>query len=307
MLKRKLARAGLFGNGLLFIIATVSGANSQEPVDSAKKVEIDPAICKLQAFDSSFIDLNEFPALVLANTPKIQLNSRAVKFVKDYNKRNNEALEKIKERGVSYFPLMDSIFSRYHLPVELKYLAAVESELKSKAVSHVGAAGPWQFMPSTARELSLKIKGKYDERTNYHKSTVAAAKYLKDLYNQFGDWLLVIAAYNSGPGKVQWAIKMSGSHNFWHLQNFLPAETRGHVKRFIATHYFFEEYGGITTLTKTETVAYRTAVSEFIAKQKIELAKDQLTKIDITKSNVTPEKEVTKGINNGEIKLSEQK
>jgi membrane-bound lytic murein transglycosylase D len=295
MLKRKLVRAGLFSNGLLFIIASVNGTDNEQPGDSAKSVVVDPFIRHLQAFDSSFIELNEFPAEVLENAPKIQLSPRTAKYVKDYNKKNNEALEKIKERGYRYFPIMDSIFSSYHLPIELKYLAAVESELKSKAISRVGAAGPWQLMPSTARELSLRVKGKYDERTNYYKSTVAAAKYLRDLYNQFGDWLLVIAAYNSGPGKVQWAIKMSGSHNFWRLQNFLPAETRGHVKRFIATHYFFEDSGGITTLTKAETISYRKSVSSFILKQKIELANVELAKTDLIKNNnVSSEKEMIK-------------
>jgi len=309
MLKRKLVRAGLFSNGLLFIIATVNGAHNEQPVDSAKNVTtIDPAMHYLQAFDSSFIDLNEYPAIVLANAPKIQLNAHAIKFVRDYNKRNNEVLQKIKGRSDRYFVLMDSIFTRYHLPIELKYLAVVESELNSKAVSRVGAVGPWQLMPATARELSLKIKGRYDERTHYYKSTVAAAKYLRDLHRQFGDWLLVIAAYNSGPGKVLSAIKKSGSHNFWALQNYLPAETRGHVKRFIATHYFFEEYGSITTLTKMEAAAYRNAVSEFIVKQKTELVKDQVTRVDVTRTaNLNSEKEMAKGINNGEIKLNEQK
>jgi len=170
---------------------------------------------------------------------------------------------------------MDSVFTRYHLPTELKYLAAVESELKATAVSRVGAVGPWQLMASTARDLSLKVKGNYDERKNYYKSTVAAAKYLRDLYNQFGDWLLVIASYNSGPGKVLTAIKKSGSRNFWVLQNYLPAETRGHVKRYIATHYYFEGYGSITTLTKAEVTAYKQSVSTFIAKQKTALAKTE--------------------------------
>jgi membrane-bound lytic murein transglycosylase D len=308
MLKRKLVRAGLFSNGLLFFIATVNGTDNQQPVDSIKNVTIDPAIHYFEAFDSSFIDLNEFPSIVLANAPKIHLNAHAIKFVRDYNKRNSESLQKIKEKSERYFVLIDSIFTRYHLPVELKYLAVVESELNSKAVSRVGAVGPWQLMPSTARDLSLKIKGRYDERTHYYKSTVAAAKYLRDLYHEFGDWLLVLAAYNSGPGKVLSAIKKSGSHNFWALQNFLPAETRGHVKRFIATHYYFEEYGSITTLTKSEAVTYRNAVSEFMVKQKTELSKAEVTKVDVTMTNNQGSvKEITKGINNGEIKLNEQK
>ena len=286
MLKRKLVRAGLFGNGLFFIIASVNGTNDQQPVDPAKNATLDPFVRQLQAFDSSFIDLNNFPDTVLATAPRIQLSSRTAKFIRDYNAKNNEALEKIRERGYRYFPLMDSVFMAYGLPVQLKYLAAVESELKSKSVSRVGAVGPWQLMPSTARDLSLKIKGRYDERNNYSKSTVAAAKYLRDLYHQFGDWLLVIAAYNSGPGKVMWAMKMSGSRNFWKLQSFLPAETRGHVKRFIATHYFFETCGGITTLTKAETVAYKKVVNEFITKQKVALAKVQLSKSEIVKTDI---------------------
>jgi membrane-bound lytic murein transglycosylase D len=180
--------------------------------------------------------------------------------------------------------MMDSVFTLYHLPTELKYLAVIESELKATAVSHVGAVGPWQLMASTARDLSLKVKGKYDERKNYNKSTVAAAKYLRDLYNQFGDWLLVIASYNSGPGKVLTAIKKSGSHNFWVLQNYLPAETRGHVKRFIATHYYFEGYGSITTLTKTEVMSYKRSVSIFITKQKTALAKVEGGEIETLKT-----------------------
>lgn len=267
MLKRKLARAGLFGNGLILVIATMYGTHEQ-PAKTAKPEVIDPIILQLQAFDSSFIELREFPAESLSDVPRIQMNFRAVKFVKEYNRRNDEALAKIKLRGYRYFPIMDSIFRSYRLPTELKYLAAVESELKPTAVSRVGAVGPWQLMASTAKDLSLKVNGRYDERTNYTKSTVAAAKYLRDLYRQFGDWLLVIASYNSGPGKVMSAIKLSGSHNFWVLQSYLPPETRGHVKRFIATHYYFEDYGSVTTLTKSETKAYKAAVSQFITNQR---------------------------------------
>src|SRR4030095_11284750 len=98
MLKRKMVTAGLFANGLFFTIDTVNSVNEQEPVDSVKTVEVDPSIRHLQSFDSSFIDLTEFPAIVLADAPKIKLNSNAVKFVSDYAKKNGEALEKIRER-----------------------------------------------------------------------------------------------------------------------------------------------------------------------------------------------------------------
>jgi len=280
MLKSKLVKAGLFGFGIVPIIASVNGANQQFADTTTTTVTVDPVIRQLQAFDSSFIELNGLPTAVLNDVPKIRLNSHVAKFVRDYTKRNDEDLEKIKERGDRYFPMMDSIFNLYHLPTELKYLAAVESELKATAVSRVGAVGPWQLMAPTARDLSLKVKGKYDERRNYCKSTIAAAKYLRDLNAQFGDWLLVLAAYNSGPGKVLTAIKKSGSHNFWVLQNFLPAETRGHVKRFIAIHYYFQGYGSITTLTKAEVISYRKSVSTFLTKERAAIAKAKGGKIE---------------------------
>ena len=274
MLKRQLMKAGFFGIGL-FILVAVHGMNSPALVESTRtKAEVNPAVSHLQAFDSSFIFLNELPDSILAGLPGINLNAQASQFIKAYVKKNNEDLVRIQGRSQFSFSVIDSIFNSYRLPVELKYLAVVESELKTSAYSHVGAAGVWQLMPSTAREYSLKVTGKYDERRNLYKSTKAAAKYLKDLYAQYGDWLLVIAAYNSGSGYVDRAIKYTGSKNFWRLQNHLPAETRGHVKRFIATHYFFESHGSITTVTKAEAAAYKKVVAEFITKQKMIAAAD---------------------------------
>jgi membrane-bound lytic murein transglycosylase D len=116
-------------------------------------------------------------------------------------------------------------------------------------------------MPATAHLLGLKITRKYDERTNYYKSTIAAARYLKDLYAEFDDWLLVLAAYNGGSRPVYTAIRKSGSKNFWTLQDYLPAESREHVKKFIATHYYFEGKGSETTLTRAESIKYRRAVN----------------------------------------------
>jgi len=274
MLKRQLMKAGFFGIGL-FILVAVHGMNSPALIESTRtRAEVNPALSHLQAFDSSFIFLNELPDSILAALPKINLNAQASQFLKAYVKKNNEDLAKIQGRSKFSFSVIDSIFSSYRLPIELKYLAVVESELKTTALSRVGAAGMWQLMPATAREYSLKVSGKYDERRNLYKSTKAAAKYLKDLYAQYGDWLLVIAAYNSGSGYVDRAIKYAGSRNFWRIQNYLPGETRGHVKRFIATHYFFESHGSITTVTKTEAAAYKKVVAEFITKQKMIAATD---------------------------------
>ena len=136
--------------------------------------------------------------------------------------------------------LIESLLQQYGLPKELKYIAVIESNLKSGAVSVKGAGGPWQFMPETARQMGLTINAYTDERTDYFKSTHAASKYLLQLYGQLHDWLLVMAAYNGGPGRVLNAIQRSGSRNFWDLQYYLPEESRTYVKRFIATHYIME-------------------------------------------------------------------
>jgi membrane-bound lytic murein transglycosylase D len=255
MLKRKLVRAGFFGNGLLLTFAMFNEVNVN-PVIDFRNAGTDTSIQQLSINDSlaTTVDLS---GSLLSTSAHPALNSHATKFVKDYIAKSREMLEEIKEGSQPYFKIIDSIFCKYDVPLELKYLAVIESKLKAKAVSKVGAAGPWQLMPATARIFNLKVSGKYDERKYYYKSTIAAARYLQDLHNQFGDWLLTIAAYNAGPGGVLKAIKRSGSRNFWKLQYFLPEETRLHVKKFIATHYFFEGHGSVATLTKDEINNYK--------------------------------------------------
>ncbi len=186
------------------------------------------------------------------NGLNIKLNPKAISFVQGYIKKESSDLNKMKSWGRPYFNVMDNILTKYGLPVELKYLSVIESELKSYAVSWAGAVGPWQFMPATARFMGLKVSRYVDERKDFHKSTHAAARYLNDLFRIYGDWLLVIAAYNGGPGRVDAAIRKSGSRNFWNLQYYLPAESRNHVKKFIATHYIMEGDGSVTTQTKNE-------------------------------------------------------
>jgi membrane-bound lytic murein transglycosylase D len=158
----------------------------------------------------------------------------------------------MKTWGRPYFDIMNNILAQHGLPTELKYLSVIESALKTYAVSWAGAVGPWQFMPATARNLGLRVNKRVDDRIDFQKSTHAAARYLTELFGIYGDWLLVIAAYNGGPGNVNSAIRRSGSKNFWDLQYYLPAESRNHVKKFIATHYIIEGEGGITTVTKKE-------------------------------------------------------
>jgi len=180
------------------------------------------------------------------------LNPKAISFVQDYMETDGNRLARMKDWGKPFFDKINDVFSQNHLPVELKYLAVIESDLKASATSRVGAAGPWQFMAETARDLGLKVGRGVDERRDFIKSTQAAARYLNSLFDIYGDWLLVIAAYNSGPGNVNSAIRRSGSKNFWELQYHLPTESRNHVKKFIATHFIMEGSGGVTTSTKKE-------------------------------------------------------
>jgi len=189
------------------------------------------------------------------NLLSVPVNPSIVSFVKSFINREKDDYSSMKNWGKSYFSLFDKVLSKYNVPCQLKYLAVIESSLQPSMVSTAGAVGPWQIMPDEAREYGLRT-GKHDERKDFAKSTTVAAKMLSKLYDHLGDWLLVIAAYNAGEGRVRQAIRKAGSRSFWAIQNFLPAETRNHVKKFIATHYYFEGCGGVTTMTADELKEY---------------------------------------------------
>lgn len=233
----------LFGT----VAAFASGADRPMPGDTIvkKSVHIDPK--------SGFRDL--FDKTKVNGIDSRKLNAQAISFVADYMQRFGPGLQRMKSWARPQFDMMDGVLKQHGLPVELKYLAVIESRLQPFAVSWAGAVGPWQFMEGTGRMMGLRIGPTIDERTDFFKSTHAAARYLNQLYRQYGDWLLVIAAYNCGPGGVQSAIRRSGSRNFWNLQYHLPEESRLHVKKFIATHYIMEGDGGETTLTRSETAS----------------------------------------------------
>lgn len=156
--------------------------------------------------------------------------------------RMGEYMGKIFALADFYAPLFENTFKKYDLPNELKYLAIVESSLNSRITSSSGAQGLWQFMPATARMYGLSKNVLYDERNDPIKSTEAAARYLKDLYDRFGNWALVLAAYNCGPGTVDRAITRYGTRDFWELSKFLPKETRNYIPKFIAINYVMNYY-----------------------------------------------------------------
>lgn len=166
--------------------------------------------------------------------------------IEQYASKRKHQVSFMLGEGQYYFPIFEEALDREGLPLELKYLPVIESALNPVARSRVGASGLWQFMASTGKMYNLEINSLVDERFDPHKSTEAAVLYLKDLYSKYGDWNLVIAAYNCGPGRVDKAISRSGGQtDYWAIYPYLPRETRGYVPIFIAATYimnYFQEH-----------------------------------------------------------------
>lgn len=170
-------------------------------------------------------------------------NSVVQKFIDQYGTRLRRSVSFMLGAGNFYIPIFEEALDYYGLPIELKYLPVIESALDPKAKSHAGAVGLWQFMLATAKRYDLTVNSLIDERQDPYKATWAAARYLRDLYKIFGDWNLVIAAYNCGPGTINKAIHRSGgTRDYWVIYPYLPQETRGYVPAFIAANYIMNYY-----------------------------------------------------------------
>jgi membrane-bound lytic murein transglycosylase D len=179
--------------------------------------------------------LNESTPFNLAYNPALE------KVINGYLKYRKKYYPALMAKAKYYFPMFEQYLDQYDIPLEMKYLAIVESALRPKARSGVGASGLWQFMYGTGKQFNLKVSSYVDERHDPVKATIAACKYLSQLHRIFGDWDLALAAYNSGPGNVSKAIKRSGGFtNYWNIRPYLPSETAGYVPAFYATMYIFE-------------------------------------------------------------------
>ena len=206
-----------------------------------------------------------------AKTPfNVEYNPSLENVIKRYLKYRHSTMERLIGLSHFYFPMFEEAFDAYNIPLEMKYLAIVESALKPKAKSPVGATGLWQFMFATGKEYKLDVNSYVDDRTDPIKATTAAAQYLSRLYKIYGDWDLALAAYNSGPGNVNKAIRRSGGYkNYWNIRPHLPQETAGYVPAFLATMYIFEfskEHGFKPQrppfhLIKTDTVHVKEMIS----------------------------------------------
>ena len=169
---------------------------------------------------------------------EVPYNEVVRRYILRYVKHNPRQLASLQRKADYYFPLFEDILGKYDLPFELCYLPVIESALNPQARSHMGAVGLWQFMPATGKKYGLEVNSLVDERMDPIRSTEAACRFLKALYSIFGDWNLVIAAYNCGPGNVNKAIhRAGGKRDFWSIYPFLPKETRGYLPIFIAASY----------------------------------------------------------------------
>lgn len=224
------------------------------------------------------VDYSELPTEVLKErlrklnekTPfNVEYNPVLEQVIKSFLKNRRSSLERLMSLSDYYFPMFEQEMSNQKIPLEIKYLAIIESALNPKARSRAGATGLWQFMYATGKSYGLEVNNYVDERSDPIRSTKAAAKYLNELYKIFGDWDLALAAYNSGPGNVTKAIRRSnGKTNYWNLRPYLPRETAGYVPAFLATLYIFEyakEHGfkpqkRANHLFQTDTIRVKQAI-----------------------------------------------
>lgn len=224
------------------------------------------------------VDYSELPTEVLKErlrklnekTPfNVEYNPVLEQVIKSFLKNRRSSLERLMSLSDYYFPMFEQEMSNQKIPLEMKYLAIIESALNPKARSRAGATGLWQFMYATGKSYGLEVNNYVDERSDPVRSTKAAAKYLNELYKIFGDWDLTLAAYNSGPGNVTKAIRRSnGKTNYWNLRPYLPRETAGYVPAFLATLYIFEyakEHGfkpqkRANHLFQTDTIRVKEAI-----------------------------------------------
>lgn len=189
--------------------------------------------------DEVYIDrLKRIPSVF-----EMPYNNVVRKFIDRYSGRLRHSVSYMLGASNFYMPIFEEALETYQLPLELKYLPVIESALNPKAVSRVGATGLWQFMLATGKSYGLEVNSLVDERRDPVKSSFAAAHYLSDLYKIFGDWNLVIAAYNCGPEQINKAIhRAKGEKDYWKIYPYLPKETRGYVPAFIAANYIMTYY-----------------------------------------------------------------
>ena len=238
------------------------------------------------SYDLSTDVLKKRLAKIDAKTPfDVQYTPALENVIKSFLKNRKSSYERLMAISEYYFPMFEEHLSKYDVPLEIKYLAIVESALNPKARSRVGATGLWQFMYPTGKQFNLEVNSYVDERYDPLKATEAACQYLSSLYDIFGDWSLVLASYNAGPGNVSKAIRRSGgSQNYWNIRRNLPRETANYVPAFLATMYIYEykkEHGIVAkkaplTYFETDTIAVKKEISFEQISQLLDIPVEQI-------------------------------
>jgi membrane-bound lytic murein transglycosylase D len=215
----------------------------------------------------------------------IEYNIGLENVIKSFLKNRKRSFERLMGLSQFYFPLFEQELAKNNIPLEIKYLAVVESALNTRAISRVGATGLWQFMYQTGKQYGLKINSFIDERNEPMASSKAASQYMNNMFKIFNDWDLVLAAYNSGPGNVAKAIRRSGGQqNYWNIRRNLPKETQGYLPAFLATMYIFEyhkEHGivpnkAVANHFSTDTIMIKKAMTFKQISQLLDISTEEL-------------------------------
>ncbi|MDP7244334.1 MAG: LysM peptidoglycan-binding domain-containing protein [Flavobacteriales bacterium] len=205
-----------------------------------------------------------------------------------YLKKNKKLVSRMVGLAPHYFPMFESCLDKYDIPLEFKYLAIVESALNPRARSRSGAKGLWQFMYATGKQYNLNVTSYLDERQDPYKSTEAACQYFAKLYEMFGDWNLVLAAYNGGPGYLSRTMTKTGLYDYWQLRPYLRRETRGYVPAFVAVNYvmnFYQEHGIEIELpqnfiAQTDTITLKTQIEFSVLAELICISKEIISQLN---------------------------
>lgn len=289
----------IFTGGVLFSYAQIDSTTVHESADSTivEAESLDSSVTAIESpkntpsVEDDLTDQEKIIAArlkVLQNEVKLTYNKKIKSFIDYFLVRNQRYTVMVERRRGVYFPMFEEILKQQKMPEEIKYLAIVESGLNPRAISPAGAAGLWQFMTFTGKQFGLKQDEFIDERLDPAKSTVAACKYLRELYNTFHDWELALASYNCGPGNVRRAIRRSGyKDSFWEIYNFLPQETRSYVPQFVALTYVMNHMkdhqivaDSLEYAVVTDTVTIHQYVDLTTLAEELNLCSDELRKLN---------------------------